>query len=355
MKNIFSGIILFAAFCLSLSTTHAIEMGSNKVSSQQETIKVNNDGGLPITITNISDLLTQPPAVGQEVTLYMGSNLYTFDLTSNVNMVCYGYTSDYTAAEGDIIKAIWNGDKWIVTLPIGSDDITTLGKITTGTWTAGHILASSLGSTPFTITNLSNPVQFEERVVYFDVANVTLDLTSNSNMICYQRNQDYTPNIGDKVRFFYTGSIWVVNFEHPVAYYEDHTQNLGPNDTNENIVSSFTLRANDLGKSGVLKIVTLWTSAGSTKTLRVKFGATAYQAVSTTNNNMQTVAMVRNRNATNSQIGFISGSANSFNTSTSTPVTSEIDTTSDVTVSITIQKTVGTDTAAIESIFVEKL
>lgn len=321
---------------------------------------INNDSGLPVTVTNISDLMTDAPAEGDEVTLLMNSNLYTFDLTANPLQICYGYTSDYTAAIGDIIKAVYDGTKWIVTLPIGSDDITTLGTITTGTWVSGHILASSLGTPPFTITNLSNPIQFEERVIYFDVAGVTLDLTANSNMICYERNQDYISRVGDKARFFYDGSKWVVKFEHLLPYAEDHTQHLGANDTNENTVWSCTLRGGDLGVSRALRITTLFSSSGSTaaKTLRVKFGGTNYLSFSTGANqpyNVQTLTIIRNRGVANSQIGFISGSASSYTASTSNPITSAVDTTQDVTIAVTVQKTTGTDTAALESVIVEKL
>lgn len=114
-----------------------------------------------------------------------------------------------------------------------------------------------------------------------------------------------------------------------------------PADATEDTLATITLPANTLGPNGYLEIVTLWThtTSANNKTLRVRFGGTVFTVVVvTTSVTTNTPTIIRNRGATNSQVGFVSGSNSGFGTSGAAVITAAVDTTADVTILITGQK-----------------
>jgi len=125
-------------------------------------------------------------------------------------------------------------------------------------------------------------------------------------------------------------------------------------DTNENTLATITIPAGAMGANGIVRITTVfsYTNSANTKSLRVKFGGTTYQNTSvTTTASARYQTQIHNRNATNSQGGgHISGT---FATSSGNPVTSSVDTTAAVTVLITGQNGLGSETITLESYSVE--
>jgi hypothetical protein len=126
-------------------------------------------------------------------------------------------------------------------------------------------------------------------------------------------------------------------------------------DTNETTLGTITVPAKSMGPNGRVRITTLWshTSSANNKTLKVKFGSTVYtNVVDTTTASAWLTTMVANRNATNSQVGPAAGMTGE-GSSTSAVVTSGEDTTANVTIAITGQLAVGTETVTLEAYVVE--
>lgn len=129
-------------------------------------------------------------------------------------------------------------------------------------------------------------------------------------------------------------------------------------DTNEAQLAATTVPANAMGANGGLRITMLFscTNSGNSKTARVRLGgsngtviwATAQTAVT----GFQTLVFIWNNNATNSQKSHNA----SFTLGTTTgaePVTSAIDTTAAMVVSITGQLATGTETISLLAYTVE--
>lgn len=144
-------------------------------------------------------------------------------------------------------------------------------------------------------------------------------------------------------------------------YLYQHTPVTLTGTTTETVLWQGTITANALGKNGVLRITHLWsyTNSANTKNLRVRFdgigGTVFFNNAASTTNSTQSQTIIRNRNSTSSQIGFASGSANSFSTSTGNPITSSINTTGNVLLVLTGQLGTSTETIQLESVDVELL
>lgn len=129
--------------------------------------------------------------------------------------------------------------------------------------------------------------------------------------------------------------------------------------TSETTLASVTIPSGAIGPNGRVRVNTTWTrntgGAGNT-TARVYFGATAYTdvPVSTTNQTFRFQTEIANRNSASSQVG---ASANylGFGQTTAAKVTSSIDTTAAVTLSIKGLLANPGDTITLESYSVEVL
>jgi hypothetical protein len=132
-----------------------------------------------------------------------------------------------------------------------------------------------------------------------------------------------------------------------------------PADANEDTLATITLPANSMGPNGWVEIWTLWTFTGSTnaKTMRVKFGGTnflARQNATAANVRQQNVTIIRNRNATNSQVSPPSNdTTDGVSTGVGAVVTANIDTTAAVTILITGQKASSGETLQLEGYYVK--
>jgi hypothetical protein len=134
----------------------------------------------------------------------------------------------------------------------------------------------------------------------------------------------------------------------------------GAADTNENVLASITVPANALGANGSLRIWSLWTvtNSANNKVIRVRYsGASGTQYLAqtlTTVASFQHMALITNRNATNSQVGGFSNSQ-PFATSSSAVVTSSVDTTADTTIILSGTKASAGETITLERYLVELL
>lgn len=125
-------------------------------------------------------------------------------------------------------------------------------------------------------------------------------------------------------------------------------------DTNENTLATITIPGDAMGANGIVRITTVfsYTNSANTKSLKVKFGGTTYQNTSvTTTASARYQSQIQNRNSVSSQVGgHVSGT---FATSSGAPVTSSINTAAEVTVLITGQNGLGSETITLESYLVE--
>ena len=123
-------------------------------------------------------------------------------------------------------------------------------------------------------------------------------------------------------------------------------------DTAEFTFATITIPANSLGANGRVQVIAQLTIPGNTnsKTARIRFGGTQICAGTTSSAGsvgIDIMGMVANRGATNSQ-SFRAGSA-VLGASASASATAAVDTTADVSLTITGQLGVGTDTITLES------
>ncbi|MBI5562763.1 MAG: hypothetical protein HY894_07945 [Deltaproteobacteria bacterium] len=136
-----------------------------------------------------------------------------------------------------------------------------------------------------------------------------------------------------------------------------HTPSSVTGTVNETELYNCVLPANTLGLNGALRIKTLWsyTNSANAKTIKVKFGGTAFlNAAPTTTSSTQAQTFVHNRNSASSQIAYWGG-LTTFGSVTSGNVTAAIDTTVDQVISITGQLANTGETITLESVVVEVL
>ncbi|MEG3144209.1 hypothetical protein U1839_06040 [Sphingomonas sp. RT2P30] len=124
----------------------------------------------------------------------------------------------------------------------------------------------------------------------------------------------------------------------------------------ETTLVTCTIPANAIGPNGQVEIMTLWstTNSANTKTLRVKFGGTAYyNSPVTATLSANAVTRIANRNATNSQVGFQAiATAGVGNGGANANTTSAVDTTASVNIDFTGQLTNTGETITLESYLV---
>lgn len=126
-----------------------------------------------------------------------------------------------------------------------------------------------------------------------------------------------------------------------------------PADTTEDTLASISVPAGLLGVNGFVRITAAATatSNANTKTLRVRFGGTAYLTFAMTTNLMVRTQMeIANRNSASSQFGGVYLTAGSVVTNSAT---SSIDTTAAVTILLSGQKAASGDTFTLESYLIE--
>lgn len=129
--------------------------------------------------------------------------------------------------------------------------------------------------------------------------------------------------------------------------------------TTENTIATIAIPANSMGPNGFIRITSLWTTDANTntKTMRIKFNGTTYQAISHTTAATivgQMIAIIRNRNATNSQVGMMTNVAGIATGQNGANVTSAHDTTGALNLTITAQCTTsGSDSIHLEGYTVE--
>lgn len=143
---------------------------------------------------------------------------------------------------------------------------------------------------------------------------------------------------------------------------QSNTASSTTGDTSEHALLTYTIPANWLVANSMLRITALWSASSNTnsKNWRIRYGAGLGGSVflNLASNTTGTAAyssmtMIRERNATNSQVAYNSGSTIAFNT-TSAVITSAVDTTASQTLSLTGQNTTsGSDTTTLEGYTIE--
>lgn len=147
--------------------------------------------------------------------------------------------------------------------------------------------------------------------------------------------------------------VALVNRKSPVtilahsAVAVSHTGN-----TTETTLATITIPAGEMGLNGAVEIEALFsfTANANTKTPRFKFGAATVANPAITGGYASSMVrkLVSNRGAANSQITSGSDSQNEFSTGLTAATTSAVDTSAVVTLTITGQLAVGTDTITLE-------
>lgn len=136
-----------------------------------------------------------------------------------------------------------------------------------------------------------------------------------------------------------------------------------PADTSEDTLYTCTVPANAIGPNGSLRVSLTWTRAGAggNNTMRARFSGGAGtvfmgRVLGGTYNGFNQVALLSNRNATNSQISSQDNNSDSYVSSTGvTNATSAVDTTASTTVVITCQKASAGDTCTLLRVLIELL
>ncbi len=126
--------------------------------------------------------------------------------------------------------------------------------------------------------------------------------------------------------------------------------------TVETTMATLTIPGGLLGKTGALRITAFvdMNSNANAKTLRTKFNATTIRTESLASQRTGCLmAIIRNRNSEAAQMAYNPANAGVAGLSSATMGTAAVDTTQDVTLSITGQLGVGTDTLILEGWFVE--
>lgn len=127
--------------------------------------------------------------------------------------------------------------------------------------------------------------------------------------------------------------------------------------TTETTLASFSLPGGTLGPNGRLRITTMWSfvNTAQTKTMRVKFGGTTFfQFAASTQQSLQAMTIIRNRNAANSQVGMAISVAG-IGLGNNPIVTSAIDTTAAQTILFTGQLASAANNLALEAYLIEAL
>ena len=125
--------------------------------------------------------------------------------------------------------------------------------------------------------------------------------------------------------------------------------------TAETTLATVTIPGNALGPNGQIEIWAMFslTNNANVKTPRFKFGSMTFQSSALASSaSQQIIGRLANRNATNSQVAFAGSGTGLGSGSTAAPVTSAIDTTANVDLTITGQLANSADTMTLESYMV---
>lgn len=126
----------------------------------------------------------------------------------------------------------------------------------------------------------------------------------------------------------------------------------------ETTLATITIPANAMGVNGAIRITPLfsYTNSANTKRLRIKFAGNEYWNLPvTTTASSQSITMIRNRNAANSQVGMALAVNSGLSQATTAVVTSAVDTTTDQPLTITAQLANTGETITLEAYTVEIL
>lgn len=127
----------------------------------------------------------------------------------------------------------------------------------------------------------------------------------------------------------------------------------------ETTLRSFTLKAGLMGLNDSLRIEPIWqaTNNANVKNLRVKIGASAVPMFSINSGyaSLFRTLLWSNRNSLTSQVGYSAASSSGMGTSTSALFTSTEDTSTDLTISFTVELTNTGDTVSLQSVLVQHL
>lgn len=126
----------------------------------------------------------------------------------------------------------------------------------------------------------------------------------------------------------------------------------------ETVLATINIPGGIMGANGAIRVIPIWSypSSANNKTLRVKFGATAfYDVVVTANVSAQALIVIRNRNSQASQVGFAPQSGTGVGGSTSPIVTAALDTSVDQYITITGQLALAGENITLEGYTVEVL
>jgi hypothetical protein len=130
-----------------------------------------------------------------------------------------------------------------------------------------------------------------------------------------------------------------------------------PADTAENTLGTCTVPANAMGPNGSLRVWTTWTltSSANVKTFRVRFSGAAgtqfLQTTATTSAAAQFLTVISNRNATNAQIGGLTGGTVGITGIAHTTAT--VDTTAETSIVVIGVKATAGETLTLERLLVE--
>lgn len=117
----------------------------------------------------------------------------------------------------------------------------------------------------------------------------------------------------------------------------------------------YTVNLPALGSNSILKVTCLWTVTNSSnnKTLKVKLGGTAFSTTTiTTNNTLQHVTIIRNRNSTSSQVAMANLSS-TYGQTVNAVITGTEATASGSTLTVTGTLANTSETITLNSVFVE--
>lgn len=128
--------------------------------------------------------------------------------------------------------------------------------------------------------------------------------------------------------------------------------------TTETTLATINIPAGAVGPNGSLSITTLWTMTNNadTKTTRIRLAGQGYLAFAAASvMAQQSVTIIRNRNAYNSQIGYNSASSTGLGSTGSSNTASTVDMSQAQSLTITGQLGTSTDTITLEGYTVELL
>lgn len=169
-------------------------------------------------------------------------------------------------------------------------------------------------------------------------------------------NMPLVTNGSAALSFGSSAQVLSQNWRTPYVFYISGAAASITGTTTETTLASTTIPANALGANGALRITPLWGATGTnTKTLRVKLGGTAFVATAlTTQLSAQNMSIIRNTNATNSQVSTPAVHGNGGLGGSSAAVTmGSVDTTTSQTLEFTAQLTNTGESATFYGALVE--